>query len=284
MNIICKYRLLALCFLLLGGGMMPVAAQDDYNPPNPAEPNVIEFCKLIVTADPEEGAYANGGGRYRANGTRVYVSTSARNTEDYTYEFEYWTLDGVIYSYNRTFYYYCYDKGEKHFVAHYRKTAVVFDPANPSEPTGSTARRKYFLYLVPGIEGACSFNVESGVKREEGTSVYLRVYPSADYRFEGWMVNGEIINTSTAFYYTMPAAATTIEAVLTEIPFDPSNPNEPSGTGQEDIDNTDIITGIREHHSAMPDADIYDLSGRKVSNMSPGIYIVGGKKVLCPSR
>lgn len=232
---------LALCLLLLsgGGGAAPALyAQDDFNPTNPAEPGTIDFCKISVSADPAEGAYVSGGGKYKVTGGRVYITTSARNTDDYTYTFQYWTLDGEVYSYSRNFYF-TPVKGEADLVAHYTKQEVVFDPANPAEPSASTIKRRFMLYLTQNIEGACTFNTSSGLKHEGGSSIFLRVYPSEYYRFEGWRVDGTIVSTSPSFYYTMPYAATTIEAVLTELPYDPDSPIEPPSSGQEGIDTTD---------------------------------------------
>lgn len=233
-------RILSLCLLLIGVGAARGWAQtdpDEYNPANPAEPQVIDFCKIIVEADPEEGAYVSGGGKYKMGGstTRVQITTSARNTDDWTYTFKYWTLNGEKVSENRSFYY-TLQKGEQHFVAHYEKAEVIYDPTNPAEPSGATVKRKYYLYLEPTSEGACSFNIASGEKHVEGTSLYLRVYPNADFRFEGWRIDGEIVSTSTSFYYTMPSRETHIEAVLTEIPYDPTNPIEPPSGGGEGID------------------------------------------------
>lgn len=231
-----------MCCLLLGGGTLGVFAQnDDYNPTNPAEPNVIDFCKLTVSADPAEGAYVSGGGRYKVgSGGRVYISTSARNTEDYTYTFQYWTLNGEIFSYNASFSY-TPQKGEMHFVAHYQKKEVVYDPTNPADPSGSTIKRKFMLYITSSLEGACSFNQTSGVKREAGKSIYLNVYPNPYFRFDGWSVNGVVVSRSTGFNYTMPSAETTIEALFTEIPYDPENPIDPTSPsqGQENIDTRD---------------------------------------------
>lgn len=258
MNIIRKILFLSLCCLLFGGSTLEVFAQDgDYNPPNPAEPAVINYCKINVNASYPEGAYVSGGGKYKvSNGGRVYISTSARNTEDYTYQFQYWTLNGVQYTTSQNFYY-TVQKGEMNFEAHYLKKEVVYDPSNPAEPSGSTVKRKYYLFLNSNIDNSCSFNVESGIKREEGASVYLRVYPNAYYKFEGWKVNGSIISTSTSFYYTMPSAATTIEAVLSEIPYDPESPIDPPSTGSGDVDNTDgtrklvtLTIGPSEGHDA----------------------------------
>lgn len=233
-------RILSLCLLLIGVGAARGWAQtdpDEYNPTNPAEPQVIDFCKIIVEADPAEGAYVSGGGKYKMGGStsRVQITTSARNTDDWTYTFKYWTLNGEKVSENRSFYY-TLQKGNQHFVAHYEKTEVIYDPTNPAEPSGATVKRKYRLYLEPTLEGACSFNIASGEKQTEGSSLYLRVYPNAYYRFEGWRVDGEIISTSTSFYYTMPSHEARIEAVLLEIPYDPTNPTEPPSGGGEGVD------------------------------------------------
>lgn len=232
----------SLCCLLLGGGTLSVFAQnDDYNPSNPAEPQVIDFCKLTVSADPQEGAYVSGSGRYKVGSSgSVRISTSARNTEDYTYTFQYWTLNGEIYSYSTSFYF-TPRKGEMNFVAHYTKKEVVYDPTNPSDPSSSTIKRKYMLYITSSLDGACSFNQASGVKREEGKSIYLCVNPNPYYRFDGWSVNGVVVSRSTGFYYTMPSAATTIEAMFTEIPYDPESPIDPTSPsqGQENVDTKD---------------------------------------------
>lgn len=233
-------RILSLCLLLIGVGAARGWSQtdpDEYNPANPAEPQVIDFCKIIVEADPAEGAYVSGGGKYRMGGStsRVQITASARNTDDWTYTFKYWTLNGEKVSENRSFYY-TLQKGEQHFVAHYEKTEVIYDPTSPAEPSGATVKRKYRLFLEPTLEGACSFNIASGEKQVEGTSIYLRVYPNAYYRFEGWRVDGEIVSTSTSFNYTMPSHETHIEAVLTEIPYDPTNPIEPPSGGGEGVD------------------------------------------------
>lgn len=233
---------MAMCCSFLWSSALPAFAQGDgFDPSNPPEPGPIDFCKIVVSADPAEGAYVSGAGKYKLTNGSVYISTSAKNTDDYTYTFQYWTLNGVKYTTSRNFYY-TPQKGTMNFIAHYEKNEVVFDPASPSDPSNGSITRKYMLYLQPSIEGACTFNVESGVKRQEGTSIYLRVYPSEYYKFEGWKVNGKIISTSTSFYYTMPSAATTIEAVLSEIPFDPENPIDPPSAGG-DIDTGDTMMG-----------------------------------------
>lgn len=227
-----------MCCFLWWSSTLPILAQGDYDPTNPPEPNVIDFCRINVSADPIEGAYVSGSGKYKATGGNVYISTSAKNTEDYTYVFKNWSLNGEYYTSNRNFYYKT-QKGEMNFVAHYEKQEVVYDPSNPREPSASTVKRKYMLYITSNIENSCTFNIESGEKQVEGTSIYLRVYPSAYYRFDGWVINGETVSTSNYYYLTMPSENTIVEAKLTELPYDPESPIDPPSSGQGNIDNTD---------------------------------------------
>ena len=250
-----KSRLLTLltsCLLLWGGSLTAFSApDDDFNPPNPEDPSAIDYCRLTVTADPAEGAYVSGSGRYTVGKDgQVYISTSERNTEEYTYTFQYWTLNGERTSYSQYFYF-TPQKGTFEFVAHYEKKEVVFDPENPQDPSSSNIKRKYRLYLTSNIEGACTFNMASGDKVEENTGLWLYVnYQASYYKFEGWKLNGTIISTNEDFYYTMPSAETTLQACFSEIPFDPENPIDPNSSGTN-VDNStrklmDIHIGTSE--------------------------------------
>ena len=231
------------CFPLWGGNL---SADDDFNPTNPQEPGVIDYCWLKVSADPAEGADVSGGGKYLVNGGQVYVSTNARNTADYEYIFQYWTMNGEITSYSQSFWY-TPTKGVYELVAHYEKREVVFDPTSPDEPSSSNIKRKYYLTLTSSIEGACSFSIASGNKYEEGSYIYVYAYVNDGYQFDGWKLNGELITTSTYAYFYMPSTNSTLEACVSEIPFDPDNPQEPSGNSG-DVQNAtrklvDIVIG-----------------------------------------
>ena len=218
--------------LSLWGGICQALAQggDEFNPPNPVEPAAIDYCWLTVSADPAEGAYVSGGGKYTVNGNSVYVSTSARNTSDYTYTFLYWTLNGEKTSYSQSFWF-TPQKGRYELVAHYEKNEVIFDPNNPQEPSSTDVKRRYYLYLTSSIEGAGSFNIASGNKHEEKSSIYVNFYLNPGYQFDGWKLNGTIVSTSTGFYLNMPSANSILEACITEVPFDPESPMDPSGSG-----------------------------------------------------
>ena len=237
-----KSRLLTLltsCLLLWGGSLTAFSApDDDFNPPNPEDPSAIDYCRITVTADPAEGAYVDGSGRYTVGKDgQVYITTSERNTEEYTYTFQYWTLNGERTSYSQYFYF-TPQKGTFEFVAHYEKKEVVFDPENPQDPSSSNIKRKYRLYLTSNIEGACTFNMASGNKVEEQQGLWLYVnYQASYYKFEGWKLNGTLISTNENLYYTMPSAETTLQACFSEIPFDPENPVDPNGSGTN-VDNS----------------------------------------------
>jgi len=232
--------MLIFCFSSWGGGISAFPqSDDDFNPPNPEEPSSINYCRLIVSADPAEGAYVSGGGKYVVGTSgEVYVSTNACNTEDYTYTFLYWTLNGVQTSYSQSFWF-TPQKGKFELVAHYEKTEVVFDPNNPQEPSAVDVKRKYRLYLTSSIEGACSFNMTSGDKHIEETPLSISAYVNAGYQFDGWKLNGVLMDsyTSPYLYINMPSANSTLEACVSEIPFDPDSPMEPSGQNSG-IDNT----------------------------------------------
>ncbi len=224
------------CLLLWGGSTVVFSQDDDFNPTNPEEPATVSICRLTVSVDPEEAAYCSGGGKYTVNGNSVYISSSACNTADYTYTFLYWTINGEKTSYSQNFYY-TPQTGKYNLVAHYEKKEVVFDPESPQEPSATNIKRKYYLYLNSNIEGACSFSINSGVKYEEQSGFYIDAYLNSGYQFEGWKLNGNIVSTSQSLYFEMPSANTTLEACVSEIPFDPENPIEPSGSGSN-VDNT----------------------------------------------
>ena len=128
----------------------------------------------------------------------------------------------------------------------------------PDEPSSSTTRRKYYLYLTQNMEGAGSFNIASGEKHQEGSSIWLCAYTNPNYQFEGWKVNGELTSTSSDFYLTMPGRATTVEALFSEIPFDPDSPSEPTSQEPGNVEvadpNRQYVT-LQVGNSANPKVD-----------------------------
>jgi hypothetical protein len=233
-----KALLLIIGCLFFGGGNLIVAASpdDDYNPENPAEPAVIDYCRVTVSTNYEEGSYVSGGGKYLVNGGSIYISTNANNTPDYTYNFLYWTMNGVKTSYSQDFYFTA-QKGRFDFVAHYEKVDTPFEPESPDEPSSVNVKRKYYLYITSNIEGACSFNIASGNKVQEQSQFYVEAYPNQGYQFDCWKLNNQIVSHDQWFYFTMPSKTANLEACFSEIPFDPESPQEPTSSGGN-VDNS----------------------------------------------
>ena len=230
--------LLTCCLFLWGGSM-----------------HAIDHCLLKVSATPEEGAYVTGSAKYRVNGGQVFVSTSARNTEDYTYSFLYWTLNGVRISYSQNFYY-TPTKGGYELVAHYEKQEVPFDPDSPLDPSSTNIRREYHLYMTSNIEGACSFSMDSGNKVEEDKTINLSVYYQlAFYKFEGWKLNGQFISTEPNVSFTMPGSTTTLVACFSETPLNHESLIDPV-IDEQDVD----IAGDADNNGKVDKDDVVAVS------------------------
>ena len=73
-----KKILLAISCLLLGGSLSVVAQDDNYDPQNPEEPSAVDICRIKVSADPAEGAYVSGGGKYKVNGNSIWIYRCCR--------------------------------------------------------------------------------------------------------------------------------------------------------------------------------------------------------------
>lgn len=198
--------------LLVGGAMLSVSAQDDYDPANPPEPNLR--LKVSVTAS---NGYASGSGTY-LTGTAVRISTSAYS-ENYT--FSHWTLNGEKYSEEKSFTYTVEDRNVN-FVAVYDYT-----PVNPDEPKTPDT---YRIYLSANDTKGCSFNRTSGAKAKAYTYVALTAYPSQGYKFKGWYLNGVKQSDALSFNYLMPASDISFEAKLV---YNPDNPDEPESDGSQ---------------------------------------------------
>ncbi len=260
------------CLLVWGGGLSAFSApDDDFNPQNPPDPTAVDFCRLKVSADPAESAYVSGGGKYTLTGEQIYVSASARNTEDYTYTFKYWTLNGEKTSYSQDFWF-SPQSGSFELVAHFEKAEVIFDPENPADPSASNIKRKYYLYLNSNIDEACSFNMDSGTKIKEGEEVYVSVNPNDGFEFEGWKMDGETVSTDTWYSFTMPSSNTTLQACFSEIPFDPENPKDPTSQNT-DVDNSSrliVKLGIGSSSGDVVDNTRVVINGTKTVNYDVG--------------
>ncbi len=185
-------------------------AQAQFNPANPSEPSMT--YKVTLSSDPENIAWFSGDGFY-PDGTTVWINASSYNSN---YEFEYWTLNGEVYTKEQNFTYTLKTKDVK-FVAQYK-----YNPYNPADPS-LVLRRALNLKAQP--EGAASFNMTSGERLTAGESYYIQAYGNSQYEFLGWYADSVKISDTQGFYYTMPSQAMTLTA---RYKFNPSTPPDPS--------------------------------------------------------
>lgn len=211
--------LLTLSAITYGGG---VAVADDFNPSNPPEPQMLP--KLKVTGSPDGVALTTGSGRYQA-GTRVYINTSAIDTD---YAFKRWEKNGETISTSRSFYY-TTGTSDETLTAVYE--FVVFDPSNPPEPSEVY---KYTLSLVSEPEEGCSFNLDCNSRHLPGENLKLTVYPNQGFRFDGWYEGDTQVSESVTIPFTMPRGNASISARFT---FMPDSPDEPVSGDTSNVDN-----------------------------------------------
>lgn len=252
--------------LLLMSSTMLLAAlheDDDFNPINPPDP----MMKYKVEVAYSEYGYTSGGGTYN-KGDKAFISTSANNEN---YQFAYWLKNGVKYTEKSSFIY----KVEEWNV----RFEAVYDykPVSPAEPQPTN---RFRLYLTTNEEGNCSFNRTSGEKVEAGSSVWLAAYLSTGYIFKGWYIEDELISTNQNFEYKMPKQNVTLKA---NIIYSPTSPNDPGGTGQDNIDSDDNVTRI--DNICQPSTEIknriYQLDGTSVTSLQKDkIYIKNHKKIM----
>lgn len=214
--------LTAWLFLLMAGGT--AMAQDDFDPVNPPEPQMLN--RIRVVAVPEDAAYVSGAGQY-TTGTTVTLRTSRRSAD---YTFRCWMADGEVCSEEMEFDY-VVGSGNKVFTAVYD-----YNPESPAEPTLISKRR---IYLECDPADACSFNRASGEKAEVGQSQTIRAYANQGFVFRGWYRGDVKLSDSNPFAFTTPDEDVTLTACFE---FDPDSPGDPQG-GQEGVDNPDVQPG-----------------------------------------
>lgn len=219
MKRICKYLMTGL--LLLVGSNLPLHAQDDFNPANPADPQMN--YKVRTSVEPQEaGAWVSvwegvEDGCYR-HGELITLECPATNG---SYIFTHWTLDGEEYA---TDSHITYTMGNSSvtFVAHY-----MFQPENPNDPSYTANNR---LYLVAEPITACTFNQSSGQKWRYDEWIYLNASPNSGYQFEGWYYNGKLHSNSLDFQFQMPDEEVTLVA---RFEYNPVSPDDPFGDGSQ---------------------------------------------------
>ena len=185
--------------------------QDDFNPASPAEPGAPPV-KLVVLAEPAAGGNVYGGGKYVPE-TSVRVSASA-NTN---FRFVNWTdTKGHVLSESSS-YTMIKGNGVDSLIAHFE-----YSPGSPSEPAPGTSLVYYKLTVEAGEGGS----VSGGGRYQCGKSVHLSASCKTNFEFVNWTnEEGDVVSTSSQFYYTTKAYSETLTA---NFRFNPPGPSEPS--------------------------------------------------------
>ena len=181
-----------------------------FDPPNPQEP-FIQY-KVELECNPPGVAGLSGQGSY-ADGGYVYISTYPYNSN---YQFQYWELNGEVYTRNTDFMYRINTRDVK-FIAHYE-----YKPYDPDEPNAHFMRR---LYLKSQPEGVASYNIPNGQKFELGSNIWIyETGRNWQYEFKGWYDGDELVSNSVDFGYTIPDRDVTL---IARYEFNPSSPSDP---------------------------------------------------------
>lgn len=181
-----------------------------FNPPNPQEPAIT--YKVELACDPENIAGLQGDGNYQ-DGSTAWISTYSWNGN---YQFQYWELDGKVYSRSSSFTYTLCTRDVK-FIAHYK-----YCPEDPADPNAVFMRR---VFLKSEPENVATFNCSNGQKYERNSMQYFSVYGKWGYKFQGWYNGDELLGTENDLWFTIPDKDVTLTA---RFRFDPTNPSDPS--------------------------------------------------------
>lgn len=221
------YNYLMTGWLLAMGSILPLQAQEEFNPENPADPQMN--YKVRTSVEPQEaGAWVSvwegvEDECYR-HGELITLECPATNG---SYIFTHWTLDGKQYATESRITYTMGSSSVK-FVAHYE-----FKPEDPDDPSYTPNNR---LYLVAEPFTACQFSQTSGAKWNYEDWIPLDAYQSSTgYKFEGWYRNGQLLSQNLSFNFQMPDEEVTLVA---RFEYDPESPGDPFGDGsQSNVDN-----------------------------------------------
>ncbi len=196
---------------------------DPSSPTEPTEPDLPVYSTLGLTASPSNAGYFNisSGNKYEV-GASVYLRANCSSN----FTFKNWTEDGEVISTNNSFNY-VVKAGNPKLVANF-----IYSPSSPGEPSEPQLYHKLHVTSNPAAGGY--FNVSSGNSYQEGSTLYLCAYANPWYQFQNWTLDGEVVSTSSAFYYTMPTSDATLTANYT-YHYDPSNPSEPSKPTTEKV-------------------------------------------------
>lgn len=208
---------------------------EDYNPESPGNPGeeggtVEKTYHLSVVANPTgAGSVDNISGEYKA-GARVYLYAYPNRG----FVFQNWTIDGAVVS-TESYFNYVMPEHDVAVVANF-----VFDPASPGNPSPEDQRVSHPVVVRAIPAGAASMSPSGTFAMEENTTRTVYAYPNNGWKFVGWTINGEQLQTTKSYLdITMGEKALDIAAYFA---FDPNSPSNPAAnyfnpsTGQMIVD------------------------------------------------
>lgn len=188
---------------------------DGFNPSNPGEPGQRYNLTVNVTPD-GAGSTSPSGKQQYALGESVYLSANANNY----YQFVGWAQDGDTISRSRSFNYTMPAKNTT--ITAVFKTTDSFNPDDPDDPSQEVIKYKLNLTASP-IEGG-RFNITSGERFSEGTSVSVYAYPNSNYQFEGWKQGETLLSTESPYSFVIGKEDVSITGLFRFNPDSPGNP------------------------------------------------------------
>lgn len=105
-------------------------------------------------------------------------------------------------------------------------SGVGYDPVNPPDP-----QQAYRLTLTCSPDKGGSVSPAETSDHSFGDQIYISASSNTGYRFRAWMEGDQVVSTSESFSITMPARNVTYTACFDRVPYDPSNPGDPSPDG-----------------------------------------------------
>ena len=184
------------------------AQDEDFNPVSPAEPGQAPD-KLVLVAEPADGASSLAGGGKYLPGTSVQLGASPKSG----WKFVNWTNEQgetVTSPYTKK-------DGKETLTAHFE-----FVPDSPTEPGEIAESIRYWLTLSAEEGGS----VSGGGRYKAGTTNTVHVSVNSLYVFEGWYDSqGETcLSTAESYDVVMPEHSVTL---LAKFRYNPPSPEEP---------------------------------------------------------
>ena len=201
--------------------LVSIGVRGQYNPSNPPEPgSYTPSYSLTLKATPAAG------GSFNINSPTSYTEGQTVNLRAYpasNFTFVSWKENGEVISTTANFTY-TMPAGNATLEAEF--TYTPGSPAEPAEPNIPAKPVYSQLYLVSDPVGGGYFNISSGNQYEVGSTVGVRAYNNANFVFQNWTEDGEVISTSNYVSYVMKETPSTLVAHFTYNPGSPAEPNE----------------------------------------------------------